>query len=88
MHRLEIINKLKELEERKTLFINLNNDINSHYTDKCFINAKIETKLFDKKYNNESIKVNKVIFTNYINEEIKIIEDHINKLIKELTNNE
>lgn len=87
MNRIEIINQLKEMEERKQNFEGLLHDVSDYYCKKSYIHVAIETTSFDRnrKYSGATIEVDEIIFKRYLVTEINKLESKISELIKELT---
>jgi hypothetical protein len=87
MNRIEIINKLKELEERKASFEAVLHDVTDYYCKNVGITVILGTNAFERnrKYLGNKIDVDDVIFKGYLVTEINKIESKINELIKELT---
>lgn len=86
MGRLEIIEKLRELEERKINFENLLKDMSSYYHKESFISVDISTQDYNRRYKDEKVKVTTDVFIGYLQEEINNLENDINNYIDKLNN--
>jgi hypothetical protein len=88
MSRLETINSLKVAEERKESFKALLNDVGDYYTKNVSITVQFNTAMhtYRQEYDGYPVDVNKVAFLGYIKQEIASLEEHITKLIGDLSN--
>ncbi len=83
MNRIEIIEKLYNLEGRKKQFEAMKKDLEGRYFEVCFIKPDISTGN-RKYYQDISVEVNKTLFLDYVEKEILSMEKQINTLIKHL----
>jgi len=83
--RLEIIEKLKQCEERKLYFENALNDLVSPYTKKVEIMVDIKSESYNKKHiNGEYVKADIQLMSDYIKSEISNCEETTLFLFEEL----
>lgn len=85
MSRIDLIEKLNGLENRKINFENLYNDVQSPYMEQTSFFGQVKTRDFNKQYNEELIFVDKKLFKEYLTKEIENLEIEIQELIKKLT---
>lgn len=85
--RLELITEIKEMELRKTTFEAILDDCGDYYCKDISITVQLNTEMYQKrrKYDGDSVDVNKVIFLVYLKAEIESLEIKINELIGEIT---
>ncbi len=88
MTRLEKIVKLKELEQRKVEFENIKSDVIDYYCKEVSITVQYNSDAYHtrRKYDGDSVDVDKDAFVAYLKLEIEKLESQINMLIARLTN--
>lgn len=85
MNRIDIIVKMESLEKRKINFQNLLNDVNDRYNDKFTMGVGIDGTSYKRKYENgTTIEVDRNLFADYLERQIKSIEGEISELIGKL----
>lgn len=84
MDRIKIVVELQKLEVRKNTFERMLHDIDSYYSDDVILNPTIGGQIYNRKYMQEDIEVNKHLFGKYIVLEIETLESKIIDLIGKL----
>lgn len=86
MSRLEVIEKLSILENRKDKIVRLKNDIENCYFESGYFKVDIETNSYTKNYKGEHITFKQGLFHEYLTKEEKYVENQIRELIDKLSN--
>lgn len=84
--RLDIINEIKKLEERKELLEGILKDMSSHYFEELMIDFCVNSRDFNIHSEGERMTVHDDIFNGYIQDELEWTTKRIDNLIKDLSN--
>lgn len=77
MSRIELINKLKGLEERKNILENIYLDISNEYSGDIHLKVDIGGTIYNRKHKGEVVQVGEYLFKEFLNEEISRLENLI-----------
>lgn len=84
MSRIELINKIKGLEERKNILENINLDLDSGYAGDIHLSVDIGGTIYNRKHKGEVVQVGEYLFKEFLNWEITRLENLIKDNLEEL----
>ena len=84
MKRIELLEKITELEKRKNHMEKLKSDFTSNYFEMGFMSVEIRSRAWDRETSNDDVVVNKELFVQYLESEIEGLSKEVDVLIERL----
>lgn len=88
MNRIELLEELKKLEEKKQILLENVKALKSAYLNSCRISIKMDTSDFNEKGNSDDFAPDKKLLTLYLEKEISDTEAVIKEKLKQLIPND
>ena len=82
--RVKLAERLALLEHRYNVIERLMEDVKNRYAGEVAIRANVSGTLYERKYKEEYIEVDRQMFWDYLNQERCMLDNLIDELIKEI----